>query len=59
MKSGKLTILEHSGHLGLVMGLIYLYDYYVCNEGLLEEFDKEENVAVQVAAMASSMTRRL
>ena len=28
------------------MGLIYLYDYCICNEDLLEEFDKEGNVAV-------------
>jgi hypothetical protein len=29
MKSGNLNFLESSGHLGLVMGLLYLYFYII------------------------------
>ena len=35
------------------------YNYYISNKGLLEECDKEENVAVAGAATASRLKRRL
>jgi hypothetical protein len=35
------------------------YNCYIYNKGLLEESDKEENVAVTVAATVSCLERRL
>jgi hypothetical protein len=36
-----------------------MYNYYIPNKGLLEECDKEENVAVTGAATASCLEGRL
>ena len=38
--------------------IIPQYNYYVCNKGLLEECDREENVKAVGAATASCLKRR-
>ena len=57
MKSGNLNFLEPSGHLGPVMGLLYLYKYiYVCVYLLVQIINKKrlrqqltEQVGVEAA----------
>jgi len=36
-----------------------MYNYYISNKGLIEECDKEENVAVTGAATTSCLKRKL
>jgi hypothetical protein len=38
---------------------MYIRNYYISNKGLLEECDKEENVAVTWAVTTSCLERRL